>query len=205
MSHYNKLYSPGWGGSIHRLNMKISPSTPVAAIAVCCWALITAGMTGCSTVSSPKMSQYEEAERIANNHLATFDTLDFDVYTNQKWERFFESHAKDILVHYPDGHTSKGLAQHIEELKPMFVFAPDTRIEVHPVKIASGDWTSVIGVIQGTFTKPMPMPDGKAIPPTGKKFKFQMCTVGHWIHGVMDEEYLFWDNQEFMKQVGLAP
>ena len=197
MSHYNKLYSPGWGGSIHRLHMKISPSTPVAAIAVCCWALITAGMTGCSTVSSPKVSHYEEAERIGNEHLAAFDTLDFDVYTNQKWERFSESHAKDILVHYPDGHTSKGLAAHIEELKPMFVFAPDTRIEVHPVKIASGDWTSVIGVIQGTFTKPMPMPDGKAIPPTGKKFKFQMCTVGHWIHRVMDEEYLFWDNQAF--------
>jgi hypothetical protein len=32
-----------------------------------------------------------------------------------------------------------------------------------------------------------------------------MCTVGHWKNGLMDEEYLFWDNQEFMKQVGLAP
>ena len=51
-------------------------------------------------------------------------------------------------MHYPDGHQSKGLAAHIEELKPMFVFAPDTRIQVHPVKIASGEWTSVIGVIE---------------------------------------------------------
>jgi predicted ester cyclase len=62
----------------------------------------------------------------------------------------------------------------------------------------------VIGVIQGRFSHPMPMPNGKAIPPTGKKFKFNMCTVGHWVNGLMDEEYLFWDNQEFMKQVGLA-
>jgi hypothetical protein len=31
-----------------------------------------------------------------------------------------------------------------------------------------------------------------------------MCTVGHWKNGLMDEEYLFWDNQEFMKQVGIA-
>jgi hypothetical protein len=185
--------------------MKRHPSTPAAAVAVCCWALTAAGLTGCSTVSSPKLAQYEEAEQIANNHLVKFDTLDFDVYTHQKWERFSESHAKDILVHYPDGHTTKGIEQHIEELKPMFVFAPDTRIEVHPVRIASGEWTSVIGVIQGTFMQPMPMPGGKAIPPTGKKFKFQMCTVGHWINGLMDEEYLFWDNQEFMKQVGLAP
>ena len=187
------------------LNMKTRSSTQAAAIPVSCCVFITAALTGCSTVSGPNLSQYEEAERIANNHLVKFDALDFDVYTHQKWDRFRESHAADILVHYPDGHTSKGLEKHIEELKPMFVFAPDTRIEVHPVKIASGEWTSVIGVIQGTFTQPMPMPDGKAMPPTGKKFKFQMCTVGHWIHGVMDEEYLFWDNQEFMKQVGLAP
>jgi hypothetical protein len=25
-----------------------------------------------------------------------------------------------------------------------------------------------------------------------------------WKNGVMDEEYLFWDNQEFMKQIGLG-
>ncbi len=86
----------------------------------------------------------------------------------------------------------------------MFVYAPDTRIQVHPVKIASGEWTSVIGVIEGTFTEPMPLPDGSSIPPTGKSFKLIMCTVGHWKDGVMDEEYLFWDNLEFMKQIGLA-
>jgi hypothetical protein len=31
-----------------------------------------------------------------------------------------------------------------------------------------------------------------------------MSTVGHWKNGLMDEEYLFWDNQDFMKQIGLA-
>jgi hypothetical protein len=50
----------------------------------------------------------------------------------------------------------------------------------------------------------MPTPDGKSIPPTGKAFKLVMCTVGHCKDGVMDEEYLFWDNLAFMKQIGLA-
>jgi hypothetical protein len=86
----------------------------------------------------------------------------------------------------------------------MFVYAPDTRIKVHPVRIAAGDWTSVIGEMEGTFSKPMPTPDGKTIAPTGKAFKIVMCTVGHWKDGVMDEEYLFWDNLSFMKQIGLA-
>ena len=69
---------------------------------------------------------------------------------------------------------------------------------------ASGDYTAVTGVFEGTFTQPMPIGNGKTIKPTGKAFKLPMCTVGHWKGGVMDVEYLFWDNQAFMKQVGLA-
>ncbi len=46
--------------------------------------------------------------------------------------------------------------------------------------------------------------DGKTVPPTGKAFKIPMVTIGHWKDGVMDEEWLFWDNLAFMKQIGLA-
>jgi hypothetical protein len=31
-----------------------------------------------------------------------------------------------------------------------------------------------------------------------------MATIGHWKDGTMDHEWLFWDNQDFMKQIGLA-
>lgn len=31
-----------------------------------------------------------------------------------------------------------------------------------------------------------------------------MATIGLWKNGVMVEEYLSWDNQEFMKQIGLG-
>ena len=137
-------------------------------------------------------------------HLATFDTLDFDVFTNQRWERLHESHAADIKVHWPDGHVTEGLAVHTDDLKAMFVYAPDTRIEVHSIKLGDGEWTSVVGIMEGTFTRPMPIGGGKFIEPTNKAFKITMNTVGHWKNGVMDEEYLFWDNQTFMKQLGLA-
>ncbi|MDB5540580.1 MAG: hypothetical protein JWQ89_2307 [Devosia sp.] len=160
-------------------------------------------------VASPKtdaeaLARYREAERIGKQHLKTFDTLDFDVYSNQKWDRLKESHAADILVHYPDGHTTRGIPDHIKELKGIFTFAPDTNIKTHPVRIESGDWTSVIGFLEGTFTKPMQLPGGKVIPPTGKPFKLTMSTVGHWKDGVMDEEYLFWDNASFMSQIGVG-
>jgi len=151
-----------------------------------------------------ELEKYKIAERLASEHIKTFDNLDFDVFTNQKWERLQESHSQNIIVHWPDGHKTEGIERHIEDLKAMFVYAPDTRIQEHPVRVASGEWTSVIGVMEGTFTKPMPLPDGSSIPPTGKSFKLVMSTVGHWKNGVMDEEYLFWDNQTFMKQIGLS-
>jgi len=150
-----------------------------------------------------ELAKYKEAERIATAHIATFDELDFDVFTHQKWDRLKESHSRDVVVHWPDGHQTKGIEKHIEDLKAMFTYAPDTRIQVHPVKVTSGDWTSVIGVMEGTFTKPMVTPDGKTIQPTGKPYKIVMCTVGHWKNGVMDEKYLFWDNLTFMKQIGV--
>src|SRR5438034_5062996 len=70
--------------------------------------------------------------------LATFDTLDFDVFSNQKWPRLSESHANDIVVTWPDGHETSGIARHIEDLKGMFVYAPNTNIAVHPIRICSG-------------------------------------------------------------------
>jgi predicted ester cyclase len=151
-----------------------------------------------------QLAAHEASERATTEHLAVFDALDFDVFTHQKWDRLHESHARDIVVHWPDGHATHGIDQHIADLKAMFVYAPDTRIEVHPIKLGAGAWTSVVGEMQGTFTQPMPTADGKAIPPTGKAFKITMATIGHWKDGVMDEEYLFWDNATFAAQLGLG-
>jgi hypothetical protein len=151
-----------------------------------------------------KLAEYEQAEQLAQVHLDKFDDLDFNVFSNQDWVRLHESHAEDVLVHWPDGREVRGLEQHIRDLSAMFVYAPDTRIKVHPVKIAQGAWTSVIGVMEGTFTKPMPTADGGTVSPTGQSFKIPMCTVGHWKDGVMDEEYLFWDNQTYMRQLGIS-
>jgi len=152
-----------------------------------------------------KVQEIARKSKLENVNLTNFDDLDFNVYSGQKWDELSKSHTKNIIVHYPDGHISKGLDKHIEELKPMFVFAPDTNIKEHPIRIASGEWTAVSGSVSGTFTKPMPIGEGKTVPPTGKKFKLGMVTIGHWTKdGVMDEEWLMWDNLSFMQQIGLT-
>ncbi|MFV0469619.1 MAG: ester cyclase [Dysgonomonas sp.] len=148
-----------------------------------------------------QVKEMTAANELISKYLQTFDTLDFKVFSNRDWKRLHESHAKDILVHFPDGHTETGIEQHIKTLDAMFVYAPDTRIEEHPIKIGSGNITAVMGYMLGTFTEPMPLGDGNFIQPTGKKFKLPMATIGIWKDGVMTEEYLFWDNKSYMDQI----
>ena len=152
------------------------------------------------------LKSYSDDKANLEKNLIKFDTLDFTVFSNQEWVRLHESHSKDIKVNWPDGHFTTGIDKHIDDLKAMFVYAPDTRIKQHPIRFGSGngEWTCVTGVFEGTFSKPMPIGNGKFIQPTGKTFKLPMCTIGHWKDGVMFEESLFWDNMTFMNQIGLG-
>lgn len=156
------------------------------------------------TGAATELAAIKAVEAQEQKNLANFDDLDFNVYSNQRWEELPKSHAADIVVHWPDGRTTTGIDAHIADLKQQFVFAPDTKIKTHPIKIAQGNWTSVQGVMEGTFSQPMPTPDGQAIAPTNRPFKIDMVTIGRWENGVMKEEWLIWDNQAFMQQVGLA-
>jgi hypothetical protein len=174
-----------------------------------------------------QLAQYAKDEATVKKNLGTFDTLDYTVFTNQEWVRLHESHSKDVIVNWPDGHHTNGIERHIQDLKALFVYAPDTRIKVHKARfgvyrgattsemttsgkiktssIDGGDgFTCVTGIMEGTFTKPMPIGGGKFIQPTGKSFSIPMCTVGHWKNGVMIEEWLYWDNATYMRQLGIG-
>src|SRR5213596_3181147 len=176
-------------------------------VAVAAISLVTASGAGAQSTWEKPLNpppKHEVQAPAVEKHLKTFDVLDFDVFSNQKWNRLGESHAKDIVVTWPDGHETKGIEKHIEDLKAMFVYAPDITIKVHPIRFGSGSWTTATGVMTGTFSKPMPLADGTSIAPTGKRFAITMATIGHWKNGTMDHEWLFWDSQDFMKQLGLA-
>ena len=174
--------------------------TGVAAVlAVALIALPRSNSAGASGMWSGPQSD------VCAARLAIFDTLDFDVFSNQRWNRLAESHANDIIVTWPDGHETNGIARHIDDLKGMFVYAPNTNIAAHPIRICSGDYTAVTGVMTGTFSRPMPTGDGKTVAPTGNAFRLTMATIGHWKGATMDHEWLFWDNHEFLRQIGLAP
>jgi hypothetical protein len=151
-----------------------------------------------------QLKRYEDDETTTNAELATFDALDYEVFSNRNWDRLRESHATEIIVYWPDGHQTQGLEQHIKDLDMMFVYAPDTKIKVHPLRFGRDGYTCVTGIMTGTFAAPMPVGDGKFIQPTGNTFSLPMCTVGHWKDGIMVEEWLFWDNATYLKQLGIG-
>jgi hypothetical protein len=125
-------------------------------------------------------------------------------------------------VKFPDGHETRGLRQHDEDIAAMFVATPDMRVSAHPVSFGSvewvstspdkrasaqpltaGEWTATVGILEATFTKPLPF-GGQTVLPTGKKLKLPMVTIAHWKNGCIAEEQLFWDNAAYMQQLGLA-
>jgi predicted ester cyclase len=173
------------------------------AIALAAPLAYAAAQTPAENPTTP-VPRHEKQAPAVERRLKVFDTLDFDVFSHQHWDRLTESHAPDIVVTWPDGHETHGLEHHTRDLQAMFVFAPDINIKEHPIRFGSGSWTSVTGVMTGTFTQPMPVGEGKTIAPTGKRFAISMVTIGHWRGKTMDHEWLFWDNQDFMKQLGLA-
>jgi hypothetical protein len=195
--------------------MKHKLLTFIGIISAICLGALVAGLSSCSNGDSAglqaridslqtELKNLTDERAMVATYLTRFDSLDFDVFSHEKWDLLNVSHGDNIVVHWPDGHQTDGIARHIEDLKAMFVFAPDTKVESHPIKFGSGDWTCVTGIMSGTFSQPMPVGKGKTIRPTGKKFRLTMCTVGHWKDGKMTEESLFWDNGEFMKQIGLS-
>jgi SnoaL-like polyketide cyclase len=154
-------------------------------------------------VGSPPFPPNLTAEERAN--LETFDTLDFEVFSRQDWSRVGESHAPYIRVHWPDGHYTDGIDKHIEDMAALFVWAPDLRIQAHPLRVAKDNLTAVTGALKGTFSQPMPDGKGGTIAPTGKEFALDMITVGIWNRqGTMDEEFVFWDGQALSHKIGLA-
>jgi hypothetical protein len=58
---------------------------------------------------------------------------------------------------------------------------------------------------RGTFSGPMKGADGKDIPPTGKRFDVDFCTVARWgDDGQIIEKSLFYDLVSFMQQISLS-
>lgn len=174
----------------------MNTTTTLLALAATAWAAAVSSAALAAEAGSEK-------ERVQAN-LQRFDRLDFDAYSQRKDMKLFRDiHCPDVKVVFPDGRTTHGIDQHVKDIDGLFNGTPDSRITAHPIAFGSGDWTATTGIMEATFSEPMRLADGTSIPPTGNKVKMPMATIAKWKNGCIAEEHLFWDNAEYMKQLGL--
>ncbi len=143
------------------------------------------------------------AERAqTEQHLKIFDELDLVAFNSRDMNRIGEIHADNVIVHNPDGTKTSPFLPHAEELQFLF----DTfefKVAEHIVGFGYGQWTAGISISKGRWVKPITLPDGKVLQPTGKPVSLKIATIARWENGRIVEEYLFWDNADWNRQIGL--
>ena len=78
----------------------------------------------------------------------------------------------------------------------------------HPLEIrhvGEGDTVVTIWTTEATHRGPMPMPNGEMLPPTGKTVVTKGVTVQAFAGDKIRRQDFYWDNLEFMQQLGLLP
>jgi len=144
-----------------------------------------------------------EAERAQTaRHLEIFDELDLVAFNNRDMQRIKQIHADDVKVYNPDGTITEPMIPHAAELQFLFDTF-DFTVAKHIVGFGFGEWTAGISISEGKWVKPLTMPDGTILQPTGKSVSLKIATIARWENNRIAEEYLFWDNADWNRQIGL--
>ncbi len=101
-------------------------------------------------------------------NLANFDRVDFEAWNGPDWALFRQLHTPDVIVDWA-GTRTEGIEAHEAMARQFVAAAPDMKITAHPIKIAQGEWTAVVGEVAGA----------------------RMVTVAKWRDGAIAEEYIF--------------
>ena len=155
-------------------------------------------------VLQQKVNQYELEQTTVQKNLDLFDELDLVAFNNRDMERIAEIHMPDVKVINRDGKITEPFdPDHKAELEFLFNTFPDFSINEHPIGFGQGNWTAGLSISTGTFLNPMELPDGTVIEPTGESFEVRIVTLAKWHDGRIVEEYLIWDNEDGMRQIGI--
>jgi hypothetical protein len=131
-----------------------------------------------------------------------FNNLDLVAFNNRDMTLIKKIHADNVKVYNPDGTVTEPMAPHAEELQFLFDTF-DFKVAEHIVGFGFGEWTAGISISEGKWVKPITPPDGIVLQPTGKKVSVKIATIARWENGRIAEEYLFSDNADWNRQIGL--
>ena len=113
-------------------------------------------------------------------------------------------YAQDAVAETPDQGTISGRDQIAAYLAEIGTAFPDAAWEVQ-YKHETGDTAIDEGYFVGTNTGSMTGPNGETIPATGRRVRLRECDVATVENGVVTSHRIYFDVQDWLTQLGLAP
>lgn len=115
-----------------------------------------------------------------------------------------ECYAEDAMLHTPDFGEIKGRAEILEWWRQMFEAVPESRYE-SLFKHESGNNAVDEGYWGGKNTGPITTRTGEQLPATNKTLRIRGCDAATVENGRIVDHRIYFDQVEFMSQLGLAP
>jgi steroid delta-isomerase-like uncharacterized protein len=124
-------------------------------------------------------------------------------WDNQDMNALVQLYAEDAVMFMPGEAEPIRGRQAIAENQATFLRAmPDMTIKFTTILI-QGNHIAFEGIFEGTFTGPLATPEGD-IPPTGRSAKAGFAFIARVnADGLVEEDRTYYDNLDFMKQLGL--
>jgi steroid delta-isomerase-like uncharacterized protein len=136
-----------------------------------------------------------DALDLAQQHDEAFNSQDADARKRIE--------ADNIEVTMPGGMTMQGPDQVIEVVRVFWEALPDGKINAEK-SISAGDTVVNEGSLTGTHTGPFRSPAGE-VPPSGNNVNLRYAAVKRFEGDKLVSEHLYFDQLEFMQQIGAMP
>jgi limonene-1,2-epoxide hydrolase len=132
------------------------------------------------------------------------DRLTEALTTKKDPEAIAKLYAKDAVALTPDQGEIRGRENIVEYWRQMTKSMPDSTYEsLYAYEI--GNTAIDEGFYAGTNTGPLELPSGESLPPTQKKIRIRGCDVATVEDGQIVSYRLYFDQAEFLQQLGLLP
>jgi predicted ester cyclase len=124
--------------------------------------------------------------------------------TSKDKEEQASCYAADAVAITPDEGEIAGpeaISNYLSQFGESF---PDVGFE-YSEKYEAGNVAIDEGFLTGTNTGPLHLPSGESLPPTGKSIRVRGCDVAHVEGGLIVQHAFYFDQMEFLGQLGLLP
>ena len=124
------------------------------------------------------------------------------VETND-WSAVSEVLSPDVVTEEPSAGTMRGIDAFVRYAQGFHQALPDGRLVADRV-LEAGSTVVVEGRYQGTFTGPLPSPQGEVVP-NGRSLDLPFCDVFDIEAGRIRRHRTYYDRVAFAVQLGLMP